>query len=227
MPIGDWADLVVFDFDGTLCDSADVKTEVFHFLYLDEMGERFADAVRAYHLEHAGVSRFDKIAYIEETMIGRPCDAARLQQVADRFGSIVEDRVVAAPLLPGVRAFLDDHRGDVRMLVASATPTEELRRIVDRKGLRDVFSDIEGSPRSKGEILSGYVVGYGVPAERVVMVGDQHSDLRAAVEAGTPFVGVRPAGLPRLFDEETTVIVDFSELEPAIHRAVTAWSAIA
>ena len=34
--LADVVDLIIFDFDGTICESADVKTDAFYQLYLDE-----------------------------------------------------------------------------------------------------------------------------------------------------------------------------------------------
>jgi len=184
--------LIVFDFDGTLCDSADVKTDAFYELYLDEHGSDFAAAVQAYHVANAGVSRYDKIRYVEQEFIGRPPSNERVDEVAERFSKLVEDAVVAAPLLPGVREFLSSVRAGIPIAIASATPTAELQRIVDRKGLVGFFDAIEGSPRSKSEILAGFATHYDVAPAHIVMVGDQPSDARGAREAGTGALLITP-----------------------------------
>lgn len=213
-------DLVVLDFDGTVCDSADVKTEAFRLLYLDEQGPDFADAVQRYHLANVGVSRFEKIRHVEEEMLGRPCPPARLAAVADRFGDLVMDAVIAAPLLPGVAVFLDDTSARMPIAVASATPTEELRAIVAAKGLTSSFVAVEGSPPTKGQIAAGYLARFGAHPGRSVMVGDQLSDLRAAREAGIPFVGVRRPGDPPLFPPGTKVVPDFTAMATALAEVV-------
>ena len=67
--------LIVFDFDGTLCDSADVKTDAFYDLYLENHGPAFAASVKQHHLANVGVSRYDKIRYVETEMLGnQPSD---------------------------------------------------------------------------------------------------------------------------------------------------------
>jgi len=220
----DVVDLIVFDFDGTICESADVKTDAFYQLYLDEQGEEFATAVRDYHILHAGVSRYDKIKYYEEELLGRPCTDERMAEVAGRFGDIVRDRVIAAPLAPGVAGFFDMHAGEVPMLVASATPTEELREIIAARGITHWFDQVEGSPRLKGDIVAGYVTEHAAAPERAVMVGDQVSDIEAARHAGVRFVAYRPAGEDRLFDETVTVVTDFRALPDAITGGVTGGS---
>jgi len=177
--------LVVFDFDGTLCDSADVKTEAFHALYLDERGPEFAEAVRRYHLDNAGVSRYAKIRHIESAMIGVEPTPDRIDQVAARFSDLVERAVIEAPLFPGVTSFLERSHRLVPLAIASATPTEELARIVAAKDIARYFTSVEGSPRSKGDILRSIVSSSGVDAGETVMVGDQPSDLAAAEAAST------------------------------------------
>lgn len=218
--LAEFVDFVVFDFDGTICESADVKTDAFYQLYLDEEGEEFAAQVRDYHLRYAGVSRFEKIKHYEEVMLGRPCTAARLEEVANRFGSIVRDKVIASPLVPGVADFFAAHGDDVPMLVASATPTEELRGIITARRINEWFEEVQGSPAPKGEIIAGYVADRAVSPRRVVMVGDQQSDIDAARYAGVHFVAYRPAGEDRVFDETVVVVDHFDALAAAIAEVV-------
>ena len=214
--LADVVDLIVFDFDGTICESANVKTDAFFQLYLDEQGEGFATAVRDYHLEFAGVSRYEKIRYVEEQMLGRPCSDERMNLVADRFGDIVRDKVIVSALIPGVASFFEQYGGAVPMLVASATPTAELREITKARGIESWFDEVEGSPTLKGDIIKGFLAHRGVNRERAVMVGDQFSDLDAAQTAGTMFVGYRPAHEERLFDETIVVIDHFDRLADAV-----------
>lgn len=171
--LADVVDVIVVDFDGTICESANVKTDAFFQLYLDEQGEEFATTVRDYHLEFAGVSRGDKIKHVEEQMLGRPGRDERMHLVADGFGDIVRDKVIASALIPGVAPFFEKHGGEVPMLVASATPTAYLRQIMKERGIESWFEEVEGSPALKGEIVKGFLPRRGVSQERAIMVGDQ------------------------------------------------------
>jgi len=188
-------DLVVFDFDGTLCDSVGIKTTGFYQLYLDEHGPDFASVVRDYHLAHAGLSRYDKIRYVETELLDNNCDDDCVERVAARFSQKVENAVVEAPLFDGVREFLAAVTTDTRCAIASATPTDELRRITDRKDISRFFAAIEGSPRSKAAILIDLIARFDVDPDAVVMVGDQPSDAEGALRAGTQglMIGSRKA----------------------------------
>jgi phosphoglycolate phosphatase-like HAD superfamily hydrolase len=185
-------DLIVFDFDGTLCDSADVKTEAFYELYLPDHGDEFATMVLEYHLTHAGISRYEKIRYVERELLTNDPDGRRVDEVAQRFSDLVEEAVVAAPLFDGVSELLEENSGSVPFAIASATPTEELRRITDRKGISQFFTAIEGSPRTKAEILTGFSHEFTLSPARIVMVGDQPSDADGATSAGTDALVISP-----------------------------------
>ena len=185
-------ELVVFDFDGTLCDSADIKTVAFRNLYLDEHGEDFASVVEQYHLAHAGLPRFDKIRHIETHMLGSEPTEERVDQVANRFSSLVVDAVVAAPMFDGVWPFLDAYHERIPLTIASATPTDELRLIVERKGIDGYFAAVEGSPNSKATIIRHYGDRFGIATTHTAMIGDQPSDAAAAEETGAVGIMIAP-----------------------------------
>ncbi len=104
-----------------------------------------------------GVSRYDKIRYVETELLGNDPSDEEVERIAARYSQLVEDAVVDAPLFDGVSEFLAAVPTGIRCVVASATPTEELRRIVGRKGLAGFLVAIEGSSRSKAEIIASWI----------------------------------------------------------------------
>ena len=187
-------ELIVFDFDGTLCDSADVKTGAFYDLYLEDHGPVFAATVKEHHLANVGESRYDKIRYVETELLGNDPSDGEVERIAARYSRLVEDAVVDARLFGGVAEFLSAVPTGIRCVVASATPTDELRRIVGRKGLAGSFAAIEGSPRSKAQIVAGWIAQFAVDPGSVVVVGDQPSDADAARANGANGIMISPPG---------------------------------
>lgn len=53
---------ILFDFDGVLVESVDVKTRAFADLFKDEEDE-IVEKVVNYHLKNSGISRYDKFRY--------------------------------------------------------------------------------------------------------------------------------------------------------------------
>lgn len=217
-------DLFVFDFDGTICDSAGIKTEAFSKLYLHE-GPEIAARVYEHHLANMGVSRFDKIRYAEEVLLGRECTEEVMAEIADKFGSIVRAEMAEVAFIDGVVPFLDEWHDATVMTVASATPTAELRGIVEMRNLGGYFAAVEGSPRAKSEIVAGFLEMFGARPDRTMFFGDQNSDLRAAADNRTCFIGVRQVGEERLFPPSIPVVQSFSEANEALAVAAPMASA--
>lgn len=203
-------DALVFDFDGVLVESADVKTRAFAQLYSEYGPEVRAKAV-AYHLAHAGISRFVKFRHLHQTLLGVSLSDRETAELGERFSVLVTEAVIAAPWIAGAREFLETHYRSLPLFVASGTPDEELRTIVARRGAQSYFRSIHGSPATKGEILIGIIRRHRLEPGRVLMIGDSTADQHGAIDAGVRFLGVAPAG-NAMFPETVTVLPDLTGL---------------
>jgi len=139
---------ILFDFDGVLAESSEIKVQAFAELYR-EHGPEVVEAVVGHHLAHEGISRITKIRHCHKTLLGIDLSNDALAELGARFSTLVEDAVVAAEWVPGAQAFLDAHLGRVGMFVVSGTPQEELRRITARRGMDHYFVSVRGSPPTK------------------------------------------------------------------------------
>lgn len=184
-------DAIVFDFDGVLVQSVDVKTRAFATLY-EPYGADVVQRVTAWHLEHGGVSRYEKFRYFHETFLNQKLLAAEEAKLADCFSALVEEAVIAAAWVPGAHEFLETYASRLAFFVASGTPEEELRRIIKRRMMTRYFIGVAGSPRRKGEILRFFLRHQNIPPHRMLMVGDAMTDYVGATEANIPFLGITP-----------------------------------
>jgi phosphoglycolate phosphatase-like HAD superfamily hydrolase len=188
----------IFDFDGVLADSVEVKTSAFEALYLQHGPEVAADVVR-YHREHGGMPRREKFRHFEARLLGRQADEAELDRLCEAFSRLVLDGVVAAPEIPGALAFLRRWHGRVPLFVDSATPDQELAVILKRRGLDGYFEAAYGSTRTKAENLASILAAGGYAPEKTLFFGDALSDHAAAQACSARFLGiVRDDGSPLL-----------------------------
>jgi phosphoglycolate phosphatase-like HAD superfamily hydrolase len=206
---------IIFDFDGVLVESVNVKGEAFVGLYANE-SQDIQDQVLAYHNAHGGVTRYDKIRYYETRLLNRELTEERLQIRAQEFSDIVEERVVNSPWVKGAKEFLEKHYQTRPLYVASATPEEELRRIVEKRGMNSYFKAVYGAPEKKATHIRTALAELNLQAKEAVMIGDAMSDHNAAQETGTYFIGRKLAGKAAPFPEGTPIINDLTELEEVI-----------
>jgi len=205
-------DAIIFDFDGVLVESVDVKTSAFASLY-EKYGDEVVARVVDYHLRHGGISRFDKFRYFQtEILHAPPLDDEALANLAESFSSLVVDRVVSAPMVTGAQDFLDDYRNRSTLFIVSGTPTAELEEILRRRQLREYFTAIYGSPASKGRNISELLHAHEISASHAVMFGDAFADYEGAVSNSVNFLGRVGKNTENPFPSNVTTFVDFSHL---------------
>ena len=211
---------IVFDFDGVILESADVKTDAFVELYADH-GAAVVGRVRDHHLANLGVSRFKKFAWIAENVLGRPLTDDESAALGRRFTDLALAKVLAAPFVPGAEAAIAAlaARG-LPMFVASGTPHAELQLIVTRRGLHRSFHEVHGAPREKPEIVRDLLARHGLSAGQVLFVGDGMSDYKASCAIGTEFLA---RDTPALHHDWMALGVRFEPDLVRLPEVVAAW----
>ncbi len=205
---------IIFDFDGVILDSVDIKTRAFARLFAQHGPEVERQAVE-HHLAHGGISRFRKFQHIYENILHLPLSAGESEKLGEKFSTLVFDEVVKAAWIPGTPEFLLEHDGLYRCFVASGTPEEELVRIVELRQLTRHFAGIYGTPATKQQIARRILAEHGFEKEEVVFIGDAMTDYTAAKECGLHFIGVAADGLGP-FPTGTRVLPDLRGLAAAL-----------
>lgn len=181
--------LIITDFDGTIVESVEIKTEAFRELfgvYPDRL-----ERIMAYHLSHNGISRFVKFKHIYEEILGIPFDDELRQRVGRRFSEVVFRRVVGCPFVRGAEEFLRRFSSRVPMYLVSASPEDELTRVVAARGLAAHFRGVYGSPETKPDHVRRILAREATAPGEALYVGDSVEDYRVARSLGIPFIGRR------------------------------------
>lgn len=179
--------LIVFDCDGVLLESMDVKSAAFRRIG-EEYGPEMADRLVLYHHMHGGVSRYRKFEWMFGEL-GKEATDDEMARLNEKFVAVAYEEMKRCPMVPGAKETLDAWRGRRPMYVASGAPEDELRLILEKRGMASYFAGIYGSPTVKTQILRAIVEHNGVYPGDVVMVGDSRIDLCAAEAVGTRFFG--------------------------------------
>ena len=178
---------ILWDFDGVIAESVNVKTEAFRDLYL-EYGDDVANKVVEHHLAHGGVSRFEKFKIYHKDFLNIEISEEGVQELAGKFSDLVMKKVIASPYIAGVKEFLEKYKDSYQHFVISGTPHDEMKKIVNEKGLSHLFLDVMGSPKTKTEWINELVAAKKIEIETSVFIGDATTDYKAACNTGTKFV---------------------------------------
>lgn len=86
---------IIFDFDGVIVESVDIKTEAFRALFAHERAH--VDSIVQFHETHGGLSRFDKFDVIYRDILRRPLGDEERVRLGTLFSELVVEAVVACP----------------------------------------------------------------------------------------------------------------------------------
>tara|TARA_B100001057_G_scaffold296302_1_gene296457 strand:- start:16067 stop:16690 length:624 start_codon:yes stop_codon:yes gene_type:complete len=200
--------IIIFDFDGVICDSVNIKTNAFVELY-QSYGKGIQQAVKKYHLDHGGISRHEKFRYYQESLLGKSANQKQIDALANQFSLIVKKKVVASKYLPGVIDFIRENK-EKKQFICTGTPQNEIRDIIEKKGIKLLFEGVYGSPRTKKEIIKIILDKYSASPKDCVFFGDAMTDYNAAKAWSIPFIGIENPYTK--FPKKTDLIKSFRQL---------------
>jgi len=201
---------IIFDFDGVLVESVDIKTEAFRKLFACMPDH--VDAIVQFHLDNGGMSRFDKFRYIYKNILKEDLTQSKFNELSEKFSTIVIDDIIKTPYVHGAQEFLEKYHRKIPLYVVSATPKEELRQIVEKRMMAHYFQEVYGAPQTKSECIKAILNLTGISPDTVIYVGDAKNDFDAARLAGVRFIGRVKRGDQNRFKGLTGVETEISDL---------------
>lgn len=215
---------VVFDFDGTLVDSNEIKTRTYF-----EVARPYDPDGSVVGQVLAGAPQGDRFDVIR-TIVCKLADGgklpaqARLEEWADQWAqtytAICETAIAACEEILGASSTLEWLRSKgILLFVNSRTPTETLARVIKLRSLDRYFSGVYGAPASKVENLHKVRERNRWQEREMLVVGDGEDDRAAAAEIGCHFVGVAPGRVGRFQQPPKHEIENLAELRAVMGKA--------
>lgn len=201
---------IIFDFDGVLVESVEVKTEAFAKMF-EKYGKKIQQKVVNHHEKNGSMSRYKKLEYYYENFLNKSLDNKQLKKLGDQFSDLVVEKVVEAPYVDGAEYFLEKYRSEMSYYVVSGTPQEELENIINKRDMGKYFNKIYGSPTSKKDLVNKIINNDKLKKNKTIMIGDSKGDLLAAENNGIGFIG--RITTRNVFYENTKLIENLNDLE--------------
>ncbi len=202
------SEVIIYDFDGVICDSVDVKTEAFVELY-KSYGPEIQAQVKKYHLINGGISRFEKFRYFQSVLLNKKVSEDDIIELSDQFASLVKEKVIASEYIKGAYEFIKKNSFK-KQFICTGTPETEILEISNRKGISSFFQQLYGSPKTKAEIINIILTQTKVNKDNCIFFGDAMTDYNAAQISEIPFIGIENP--ETTFPSGTTIIRDFEDL---------------
>ena len=184
---------VVFDFDGTLVDSNQIKQEGFYVLARQRPG---GEALIRQLLDRIKGDRRSVLTAYESACRGMPVGPQddAVSELVEAYSELTDSAVSLAPEIPGATLLLDFLRNSGRKTVlSSATPRANMLTILARRKWVNWFDYIGGHPTTKVETLHRVMSKYNLSSGELLVVGDGADDMTSADSVGCSFFPVGAA----------------------------------
>ncbi|BCB83713.1 HAD family hydrolase [Phytohabitans suffuscus] len=204
---------IVFDFDGTLVDSAEIKKTAFMTALGAGVSVDPQECEKAY-ATHGTVNRTGLLALSFADIRGRPPEPAEHQALVDAYTAYFRrhmDEVVVFPGLPEFAARFADRR----LMISSNAPRTEIVELCDKLSLSGYLSRIYGYPVSKEAALREILADYALDPAGLLYVGDRYEDGLVAEKVGVPFRRLDPG----FHSTSASIVRSLGELADAIDRS--------
>ena len=182
--------LIVFDCDGVILNSNDLKTSAFYSTALFA-GEDIACRFANYHVKNGGVSRYVKFKYLVGKLLNIQPDSEHGKQLYTQllhdYALCVKHAMLTCEMTTALES-LKCKTSSASWVVASGSDQEELRYIFRERNIADYFNlGIFGSPTPKLAIVQDLMSHTLKPSDTII-VGDSFLDYSVSVELRTDFI---------------------------------------
>jgi len=178
---------IILDFDGVIVESVDIKTDAFKELFKKHK-DKFEQIIR-YHLKNNALSRYIKFKYIYEDILKKEYTEDVKNELGKSFSNIVFQKVVDCPYVSGAEEFLNKYSKKFPLYIVSATPQEELNRIISARQLKKYFKQVLGTPPgNKIDFINSIITSENIKSYEAVYIGDMIKDYEIARETGVMFI---------------------------------------
>ncbi len=213
---------IVFDFDGTLVDSNDIKVQTFYEITkpYDPFGSTVSRILKQFpNLDRYGLFHeiIRELSNKGQLMLTQGPDIVATQWAED-YTVRCEESIEMCEEVEGTSEILHwISNQQLPIFINSRTPIETLKRLVNLRSLQSYVSDVYGAPATKTENLRRIENQARAKPNEMLFVGDSEDDREASLNAGCHFVGVVLRDPPRFLGPlPERCIPNLYQLQPII-----------
>lgn len=180
---------ILWDFDGVILDSMGVRDWGFREIF-KMFSQEQVDKLITYHRANGGFSRYVKIRYFYEEILGESITEEEVMRYANQFSVLMKSQLTNPDnLILDAVSFIKSKYTHYNFHIVSGSDQEELRFLCKELGLSDYFISIHGSPTPKKQLVSNLMKTHNYNAVNTCLIGDSINDYEAAEVNNIMFYG--------------------------------------
>ena len=112
-------DKIIFDFDGVILNSHNVKTQAFYDLF-KKYGKEIAYKSKNYHLENTGISRFVKFNHILKNFVKKKKNKKLVEKLSKQFSKICLKKIDKLKISKSLLNFFNKNSDKYKLYISTA-----------------------------------------------------------------------------------------------------------
>ena len=189
---------ILWDFDGVILDSMKVRDSGFEKIFKD-FDPLLIEQLLEYHRKNGGLSRYVKIRYFFEVVLGKPISDEGVLEYAHKFSLIMRKELTnTSNLILDSVNFIERNYNKYNFHIVSGSDQEELRFLNKELGIDQYFISIHGSPTPKKQLVATLLKKHDYSLVNTCLIGDSINDYEAAIEKDISFYGFNNLSLKKI-----------------------------
>lgn len=180
---------ILWDFDGVILDSMAVRDWGFNEIFKEFKKEQVSKLLQ-FHRDNGGLSRYVKIRYFYEEILGESITEEKVFNYAEHFSVLMKQQLTKPEnLIIDAVTFIKENYKKYNFHIVSGSDQEELRFLCKELGLDSFFISIHGSPTPKKQLVANLLAQYKYEKEKTCLIGDSINDYEACDVNNIVFYG--------------------------------------
>jgi len=180
---------ILWDFDGVILDSMKVRDKGFEIIFKD-FEKNKVEQLLEYHRINGGLSRYVKIKYFYNEILGKEISNERVLEYAEKFSEVMRERLIDPKnLIQESVAFIKENYKQYNFHIVSGSDQKELRFLCKELKLDSYFISIYGSPTPKNDLVLNAINKFNYNKKNICLIGDSINDFEAADKNNIKFYG--------------------------------------
>ena len=123
---------IIFDFDGVILNSHNVKTDAFEKIF-SKYGKSIGKKAKNYHLKNAGKSRYLKFKYILNHLLKYKSSKKIMEYLDKEFSNYCDNKIIKLKISKYLLRYLKKNYKKKNFFVSTGTPQKKIEEIIKKK----------------------------------------------------------------------------------------------
>lgn len=182
---------IIFDFDGVILDSVELKTQAFAELFKEFPKDKVQKLIE-FHGQNGGISRYHKIQYFFENILHEEISDEEILKYAKKYSQLTKNKLCSPKfVIRKTFDFIKKKQDCYNMHIASGADEQDLLEICEKLDLTRYFLSIHGSPTKKDDLVKNLLINNSYKNEETILIGDSVNDYNAALKNNIYFYGFK------------------------------------